>query len=60
MLVTGPVGNPVSYPVHIQIHGLVPIDYESSFINQIQVKKLLQKRLSSDQRDYTKKAIRTS
>ena len=27
--VTGPVGNPESYPVHNQIHGLVPIDYES-------------------------------
>ena len=28
---TGPVGNLESYPVHNQIHGLVPINYESSF-----------------------------
>ena len=27
----GTVGNPESYPVHSRIHGLVPIDYESSF-----------------------------
>ena len=27
---TGPVGNLETYPVHNQIHGLVPIDYDSS------------------------------